>query len=155
MEVVNNINVAKDGIWYGKKTVTIESGTWTPSITGNTGGVAEYISQEGQYTLIGNVVLCTFNIYGTFTTEASGVVRIYGLPFTVSGTGAFPNQVLTDFMGSSLTGTSVVSYNGDNFLRMLATRNDGSLLELGFGQSSLQISNSQFRIQGQFYYTTE
>ena len=57
-----------------------EEGTWTPSI----GGTATYITQNGRYTKIGNVVtiVCdlAINLRGTGSQEV-----ISGLPFAISG----------------------------------------------------------------------
>ena len=62
-----------------------EEGTWTPDISGITGAVYSY--QLGTYTKIGNMVYCFWDLQlssfgGSFN------ARIYGLPYTVSGSQA-------------------------------------------------------------------
>ena len=61
-----------------------EQGTWTPSFGGSTGnGTISYSFQSGTYTKVGNLVTCAFTIdVDTITANATGDLRILGLPFT-------------------------------------------------------------------------
>ena len=57
--------------------------TWTPAITfggGNTG--ITYTTQTGQYTVIGNLLIATFNIALSSKGSSTGAAAIGGLPFT-------------------------------------------------------------------------
>jgi hypothetical protein len=60
-----------------------EKGSWTPTLTGSTGGAYTYNYRTGIYTKIGDIVTvhCSFEITGT-TTPYSGSLIVSGLPFT-------------------------------------------------------------------------
>jgi hypothetical protein len=61
----------------------INSGTWTPTITGGTAaGTTTYTTQFGQYTRVGNMVFVEATIIITAATGTGNAV-IGGLPFTV------------------------------------------------------------------------
>ena len=60
----------------------ISSGTWTPTLFGNTtAGSPTYASREGSYTKIGRLVVCTFSMQLTSKGGAAGPILIGGLPF--------------------------------------------------------------------------
>lgn len=65
-----------------------EEGTWTPVFTFATPGnlAVTYSVQQADYTKIGRVVICNFNLVtSAFThTTASGIAVISGLPFTAT-----------------------------------------------------------------------
>jgi hypothetical protein len=60
-----------------------EEGTWTPGISfgGGTTGIT-YSKQNGNYTKIGNLVICPFEVVMTSKGSSTGAVRITGLPYT-------------------------------------------------------------------------
>tara|TARA_R100000008_G_C3573707_1_gene163854 strand:- start:552 stop:1520 length:969 start_codon:yes stop_codon:yes gene_type:complete len=80
-----------------------EEGTWTPSISFNSGttGIA-YTTQSGHYTKVGNLVTCIFEIQLSNKGSSSGYMRIHGLPFAVVRRGAF-NLGYYDTFNSSVT----------------------------------------------------
>ena len=63
-----------------------EEGTWTPAIVGDSGSVTSYYNQEGAYTKIGRLVKCHFRIRVNDAGNATGAMRVTGLPFTVGNT---------------------------------------------------------------------
>ena len=65
-----------------------EEGTWTPSVTLNTGTATTYSNQSGTYTKTGRVVVLLGLVIPTNGTlgSAGGYIRMTGLPFTPSGT---------------------------------------------------------------------
>ena len=62
-----------------------EEGTWTPTITGSTGGTATVNAVTTSYTKIGNTVRVDCFLNQSDVTGLSGAVRISGLPFTGVG----------------------------------------------------------------------
>jgi len=58
-----------------------EEGTWTPTITPQSGSLTAYTS-SGTYTKIGRAVTVTFNTTITTSGTASGFMSIFGFPFT-------------------------------------------------------------------------
>ena len=59
------------------------SGSWTPTLTGGTAaGSTTYTTQAGTYSLLGNILIATFNIVITGAT-GTGDARIGNLPFTI------------------------------------------------------------------------
>jgi hypothetical protein len=73
-----------------------EEGTWTPSISLNTGTATTYGTQAGTYTKTGRMVVCLGVINPSNGTlgSAGGYIRMTGLPFTVgtrSGAGSGGN----------------------------------------------------------------
>ena len=74
-----------------------EEGTWTPAYFGaSTAGSFSYNEQQGQYTKIGNLVTCWFNLTNiTDNVEGSGTVTIGGLPYQA-------NYNITGFNGEAV-----------------------------------------------------
>jgi hypothetical protein len=62
------------------------TGTYTPTFA-STGGTFTYTSQQGNYTLIGDLVICTVNISANLTGTHTGELRIE-LPFACNATTA-------------------------------------------------------------------
>ena len=62
-----------------------EEGTWTPTITGSTGGAASFTVSTSSYTKIGNTVRLSCYLSGADVTGLSGNVRLGGFPFPASG----------------------------------------------------------------------
>ena len=71
------------------------SGSWTPTLTGGTAaGSTTYTTQAGTYSLLGNILIATFNIVITGAT-GTGDARIGNLPFTIkAGTTDFVAPLL-------------------------------------------------------------
>jgi len=66
-----------------------EEGTWTPSITGSSGYSGQsYSVQQGDYTKIGNQVICRFGITFSAKGTFSGYLQLSGFPFTIENTPA-------------------------------------------------------------------
>ena len=77
-----------------------EEGTWTPTLTTNTGSAASASTLTGHYTRIGRAVHVTA-VVGNITAgdNAAGLVRITGLPYTIDshktyGAAGFDNCTL-------------------------------------------------------------
>jgi len=61
-----------------------EEGTWTPVITGTSGGTATYYNRTGTYTKVGNLVTLHFYFHTSGASGMSGSLRLTGLPFSIS-----------------------------------------------------------------------
>ncbi len=59
-----------------------EEGTWTPTLTGVSGGTAALTNKNGYYVKIGRVVYIQFDISGTDGASLTGYWKLGGLPFT-------------------------------------------------------------------------
>lgn len=78
----------------------IRSGTWTPTIVGNTtAGTQTYTTQAGTWTRIGSRVIVDGYIYCAIGSTAAGVTRIEGLPFNIDNNGA---AWVSDLSGATL-----------------------------------------------------
>jgi hypothetical protein len=62
-----------------------EEGTWTPTVTPETGTITTYTA-TGTYTKIGRVVHCQVSINITAWGSAGGAMTVGGFPFTCNGT---------------------------------------------------------------------
>ena len=77
-----------------------EEGTWTPTVYSTSQGSFSYATngQLGIYTKVGNIVHVNGFVQATVGGTETGQVRLGGLPFTVSNTGANYGQILiTDY----------------------------------------------------------
>lgn len=83
-----------------------EIGTFTPNLTGASGGEASYSVREGSYTKVGRLVVAHVLISLSSKNTLSGSVQINNLPFTVS---------------NLLTGTSVEASGSVGYFAGLAT----------------------------------
>jgi len=83
-----------DGIKFNGDTAAVnglddyEEGTWTPTITGYTGGSTQaYSNQTGIYRKIGNLVYVSYRITLTSKGNMSGnYILLQGLPYNMGGT---------------------------------------------------------------------
>jgi hypothetical protein len=77
-----------------------EEGTWTPAVIGSTtAGTATYITQNGRYTKIGNIV--HFELFVAYTGgTGAGNLRIDGLPFAPSISNATYTAVTIGYLNS-------------------------------------------------------
>jgi len=100
-----------------------EEGSWTPTIFGFMGGMANtsYSYQYGSYTKIGNLVRAFFSLTFTSTINPGYTINIAGLPFTPEsgGTGesnnflfSVGNKVNVDFVYSAGVGRVSLSVIG-------------------------------------------
>ena len=60
-----------------------EEGTWTPTLTGTSGGSDSWSTREGTYTKIGNRVFARFRL-SNYGGNLSGYIRLTGLPFNTN-----------------------------------------------------------------------
>ena len=89
-----------------------EEGTWTPTLKfgGGTTGIT-YSQQFGQYTKIGRLVTCTFNIFLTSKGSSTGSASIDGLPFTVfNGSGYYAGTMLQPYKINYVDGGMITMY---------------------------------------------
>ena len=66
-----------------------EEGTFTPSLTGSSGGAATYAVRDGIYTKVGKLCTVNFWIYCDTKNTLSGNITLTGLPFASSSTASF------------------------------------------------------------------
>lgn len=82
--------------WNGKDVATIETGTFTPMIKGETTtGSFTYTTQSGTYVKIGNLCYVAFSLGAKIVTVPTGYVVVTGLPYN----GATANQTLVVNLG--------------------------------------------------------
>jgi hypothetical protein len=92
-----------------------EEGTWTPAITGWSS--ITYSGRSGQYTKVGNMVTCWFNIVLTAGTSSASFITITGLPFSSSsnygGSTNYSNLQVseTSYYPPYPNGTAIYFYN--------------------------------------------
>jgi hypothetical protein len=96
-----------------------EEGTWTPVLSASTTPptVSSYVTRDGVYTKIGNLVTATCSIRATLSNVGSGTPIITGLPFTdggyipgiAVGIVSIANNVSTSLGTWYVSGTSVYS----------------------------------------------
>lgn len=80
----NNADFSVDANGYVALANAYSSGSWTPTIFGATvAGVTTYVTQNGTYILIGNLVLASAVIQISAAT-GTGDLQIGGFPFTIS-----------------------------------------------------------------------
>jgi len=89
-----------------------EEGTWTPVLKFGGGSTGIATSQQyGQYTKIGRLVTCTFNIFLTNKGSSTGVATIDGLPFTVlNGNGYYAGTMLQPYAINYANGGMLTMY---------------------------------------------
>ena len=103
-----------------------KEGTWTPAYFGaSTAGSFSYNEQQGQYTKIGNLVTCWFNLTNiTDNVEGSGTVTIGGLPYQA-------NYNITGFNGEAVGTCQMNGFdNIDGDYINLRIANEGSTITL-------------------------
>jgi hypothetical protein len=121
MQIANDGVRIKDGLSFGTDTAAAnqlddyEEGTWTAVMKGHTGSAGSYATSTwtNTYTKIGNRVFV--HMYGYITNKGSwtGQTRIYGLPYTNTGTttaltvSAFADTEFGTGAGRALVGAAV------------------------------------------------
>jgi len=96
--VTRRMTIDADGLKFGTDTAAAnalndyEEGTWTPTITGYTGGSTQaYSNQTGIYRKIGNLVYVSYRITLTSKGNMSGnYILLQGLPYNIGGTSITP-----------------------------------------------------------------
>jgi hypothetical protein len=86
-----------------------EEGTWTPNVTSGTGSITSYTS-SGEYIKIGQTVYIHFSFIITSAGTAGGIANITNIPFTSTGTGTNPYQVIAIVRETGQTGVTYTYY---------------------------------------------
>lgn len=130
-----------------------ETGTWTPTIVGDTvAGANTYSLQGGGYNKIGNLIVANFFLTLS-TLNSTGTLNVSGLPFTCANefrnTNAFYFQNLTGFSTSDPTGIiGIVKANATEIqLRYFA----GNFLNT---LQNTNVNTSSFDLRGNIQYFT-
>jgi hypothetical protein len=111
-----------------------EEGTFTPTMSGATGGPVTLSTAAGQYAKIGNVVNFRLRVTVSNANSAGGAININGLPFTCSATISWRKRVisadLSNFTGSTMdtiggtyvpNGTTSISMLNSTFVNVVLT----------------------------------
>lgn len=107
-----------------------EEGTWTPSLTFNSGNTGlSFTVQSGYYTKIGRHVFCTFYLQLSSKGSSTGNARLVNFPFT--------------------TNTAAGSRGGGSFTYFHATSVPGN-----FGQFMLLVESGQTEASLRYYNTS-
>ena len=93
--------------WY-------EEGTFSPLVSGSTGGTATYFANSGMYTRMGNIVYFRLRVNCATVSSMTGNAQITGLPFTIK-TGDGRNVVNPD-APQGLTGYTTTGSIGGTFV---------------------------------------
>jgi hypothetical protein len=105
-----------------------EEGTFTPTLVGSTAaGTATYLSQDGNYTKVGNQVTAYVNLKVSALSGATGQLRFESLPFT-SASGSFATgSIMIDGLNWD-SGTYAVVYVGasQSYCRIFLMADDSS-----------------------------
>jgi hypothetical protein len=72
-----------------------EEGYWTPTILGSTGGAQNMSSALGSYTKIGNLIHLTFYIGASSLGNATGNIRVGGIPYSALSGGTTNSRIVT------------------------------------------------------------
>jgi len=131
-----------------------EEGTWTPGIVATTTNpTISYISREGKYTKIGNLVYCSCAINIGTHSGGSGSLFINGFPFAHSSsgisTGALEVAELTMNSGYSYFIMSMFASNSWAYVRQMGSNKDESAVSI----TNLAADPDWFRFS--FVYRTD
>jgi len=89
-----------------------EEGTWTPALKfgGGSTGIT-YSQQFGQYTKVGRLVTCTFNLFLSSTGSSTGSATIDGFPFAVlNGNGYYAGAMLQPYRINYVDGGMITMF---------------------------------------------
>lgn len=114
-------------------------GTWTPTINGAVSGTTTYLSQEGLYTIVGNLVYIEGSLNISAATGTGNAI-ISGLPFTVKNLAIYNPIGNINLIGSwawTGTGTMVTFLPQTNTKTALISCNKASS-----AASNLQMTNA-------------
>ncbi len=122
-------------------------GLWTPTVTGGTiAGTTTYTSQQGYYTIVGNIVFVEFQIVITAAT-GTGNATFGGLPFIVKnltnynpkGVGTCASSVWT---WPALTTSMLASFSVNSTNAFLTVAGSGAtgILQMANGAATFAIS---------------
>lgn len=109
--VVDKSDTSMAATGTSKRVNLVETGTWTPVITGSTSNpTVTYTIQDGVYTRIGRVVFYSFLIRINTISGGSGNVRV-SLPSTAaSGGGALSMTCSSYHINVDLPGSNIVGF---------------------------------------------
>lgn len=119
--------------WDGKDVATIQTGTWTPILAGETTeGSLSYSTRDGNYVKIGRLVLLQCKlVVSAVSTMPTGYALIKGLPYNISSAALLP---LRGIGGDSNCARKVVfaanNANNSNQLRITGI-NPSSIATIG------------------------
>ena len=118
-----------------------EEGTWSPVIYGS-GGVTVYTTQVGVYTKIGNLVVASGILTGTYSTPHTGNSVIDALPFTIASDANGSSSVA---MGYAKQGISITPVNSGTACYLMYC--DGVLAnDRAIAQFGTDISDTTFNL---------
>jgi hypothetical protein len=130
-----------------------EEGTFTPVLEGSgVPGTPTYVSQQGYYIRFGKVCIVRIFIHISAFADATGVMRIEGLPFTSVNTGSLFQALYTRAGGVTYSAgdTMLQAYIAPN-----ATTVNLSTVETGNTEVLLAIDTSFFiNIDGSYIIET-
>jgi hypothetical protein len=157
-------DTASKGIYLGVTSATAanllddyEEGTWTPTYVSGLGsfGSITYLGQSGYYTKIGRIVQITFNISTNAITvgTASADVRISGLPFSISSSGATGGAAVFGTAWGGDNPSFVALESGNSYLNLnYRTTSNGNLTASDV--SDLSTGSNANKILASFTYQT-
>jgi hypothetical protein len=130
-----------------------EEGTWIPTLKfgGGSTGIT-YSQQFGQYTKIGRLVTCTFNIFLSSKGSSAGSATIDGLPFTVfNGNGYYAGATLQPYKIDYAAGGMLAMYVDKitNNLVLTSVPDDGGV---NVATSNTDFNNDSQLIGSFIYY---
>jgi len=133
-----------------------EEGTFTPSLTGSSGGAGTYTARDGIYVKVGKMVTVNFWIYCDTKNTLSGNITLTGLPFASSSTASFSGYRPSP----SLRTTALLSVTGlvGGWMSSSSTAINLQIFNNGTATAELNATNlptATFEIGGTLSYITD
>jgi hypothetical protein len=133
-----------------------EEGTWTPSVTGTSGGSMGLANSQGSYTKIGRVVTLNGYIDVSSAGTASGLANIANFPFTVGdtvgSTSLEANGTVSWFsFAASVNSVFINAVEGTNEARLLGNTSATQTSIVNLTPSNIGTANMRFSIT---YFTS-
>lgn len=129
-----------------------QENTWTPQFsTSGTVGTPTYDIQIGEYTRVGNFIMCQFDLRTTnWTGSPTGNLRVIGLPFTSKNSGLAVRGYYTSYQGITVPSGSFLMFRLNANSTIIQVGRDTNV---GFVDIAMtDTTPTSLRVQGQIEY---
>lgn len=130
-----------------------EEGTWTPTITGDSGAAGGYVTQIGRYIKIGRVVALTFRLQLSSLGTLTGQAFLSGFPFATANVANLNTIAPTEFALMTTAMSTLLANVAANDTRAFFQYSAGAVTSM----DALQITDmsDDTRVRGTFIYLAE
>lgn len=129
-----------------------QENTWTPQFsTSGTVGTPTYDLQIGEYTRIGNFIMCQFDLRTTnWTGSPTGNLRVIGLPFTSKNSGLAVRGYYTSYQGITVPSGSflMLRLNANSTIIQVGRDTNVGFVDIAMTDTT----PTSLRVQGQIEY---